>query len=217
MGILTIDGRIRVAVATLHKSDTAVNLFLSTFLASIKHKEVIVETAQCGAINEVLKFFQDLRQRSDYNAVMVVTHGGADGSLDFGETANDPRPLDRVINSWSFLVLGMGGTIEDKLVIPAVCYAGADEIVRLLTTARPGGMALSVLVPPPGKTLDAEQGARAIARFLDALADRNLTSYEDYDLDAALEVTNKQYPGVLTIRHSGEAADDDWVSDLENP
>ena len=204
MGSLTIYGRIRLAVAALHRHDAVVTQFLSAFEDSLRHREVIVATEQHENINQVLQFFQHLAKRRDYNSVMVVTHGGRDGAINYEETVRDPGPGDALVENWRFLISGMSGAIENKLVIPAACYSGTERIVKLLLSAYPGGFALAVLATHPGRTLDVGQGAPAIAAFLDALADMNLTSYEEWHLREAEASLTRRHRDAVRLWFTGD-------------
>jgi len=215
MGLLSIDGEIRVAIAALHSSDPAVNPFLREFHAALQRKTAVVAEQRCPKINDALAFFDKVAKQGEANCLMVVTHGYDDGRPNYEETKADPRQGDILVENWRFLAMGMRKAAQDKLVILAVCFAGADAITETLMKTAPGAFALAVLAPAPGCKLYVDPGAKAIAMFLDRLAALNLNSYEEEHLRDAETRVGQVYKGTLKLWFFGDVPGEDWLTDTE--
>lgn len=213
--MLSIDGEIRVAIAALHGNDQVVNAFLREFHAALQRKTVVVAEQRCPKINDALAFFDKVAKQGQANCLMVVTHGYDDGRPDYEETRADPRQGDILVENWRFLAMGMRKAAQDKLVILAVCYAGADAIAETLMKPAPGAFALAVLAPAPGRKLYVDPGAKAMAVFVDRLAALRLDSYEEEHLRDAMRLVDGKYPGTLKLWFFGDVPGEDWLGDIE--
>lgn len=198
MGILSIQGPIKLCIITLFKKDPIVSYFLTTFHNSLHNKNVIVKERECGTIGEMLQFFRDLNQENDFSCIMIISHGKEDsGRLIYEETSEKPHPIDTVFENPLFLSMVMDKVGQDKLLFLAWCYSGSKEIVD--DFIRGPSFSLHAVTSVPKSPLEAKDGAKAMALFIDTLQNLNKEMYEYEDLKYAEDIVDKQYHNVIKL------------------
>lgn len=198
MGILSIQGPIKLCLITLYKNDPVVSKFLATFHNSLHSEDVIVKERECGTIGEMLQFFRDLNQDNDFSCIMIITHGKEDsGEFTYEETSEKPHPIDSVLENPLFLSMVMDKVGQDKLLFLAWCYSGSKEIVDAFT--RGPSFSLHAVTSMPKSSLEAENGAKAMALFINILQNLNKELYEYEDLNYAKDIVDEQYANVIEL------------------
>lgn len=194
---LNIKGPIKLAIVAFYKSDVVINRFLSHFRTSLVNKDEIVVERKFDKISELFSCFRELPDNYTYNFIMFVTHGTKTGDPSYGEIANDPGKSDDLVKDWVLISEALDVAAVDRVVLIAVCYAGDNQIVDILTRGK--SQALHVITPVSGKFLDAIKGAEAMALFVDTLVEmkKNEYTYEHFEL--AEDEVNKQYPDILKL------------------
>jgi len=204
---LNLKGPLRLIIAAFYQEDSAIDIFLESFNNSLRHKETILDHQKFVRINGIINFFRELRSKYDnYNSIMIITHGKVgNGAPTYEETKTEKHPIDNWLENWDFICSVLHDAAVDCLGFLAICNAGQTEVVDLLTRGQ--SQFLHMVTAASGKPLPAVNGAKAMALFIDHLADMNKDEYTPEDLAEAAQKTNESYPDVIKLWLYGDTID----------
>jgi len=160
---LNIIGPIKLAIVAFYQSDVVINKFLSHFRTSLVNKDAIAVERKFDKIGELFSFFRKMPKDYSYSCIMFVTHGTKTGDPSYGEIANNPGKSDDLVKDWVLISEALDVGAVDRVILIAVCYAGDNQVVDILTRGK--SQTLHVITPVPGKLLDAIKGAEAMVLF----------------------------------------------------
>ena len=210
---LDIKGPPRAVLLTPYPDNAAVRQFRDHFRHALSNKTILVSEIETRSWAELCTAFISLPKNYNYNCLLILSHGTQNHRI----VLQDPDfPLPDRLQDIEFLgdLRGWSGmfrsAFDDKLLMFAACHSGhLLNVDPLLHT----GMALHVIAPTPNNPeLEVSSGAKAMARYLEILDQKNKDVMTPDDLAEAEGRVNADFPDTLKLWPY--EADPSFVADL---
>jgi len=200
---------IRLLLLRLQENDVDVNDFCKYFRNALNVPPCHIFADECKPhVADAIQYLSGLKSTrqgpSAFNVMLVVTHGTKDGQPSFEKhPATKSVKTLKLLESWNALKTSVYSIAENCLLMAAVCFSGKAPVVRGLEIG--ADPFFWIVTPAEGKPLAVEDGAKAMADFLNRLTDKGITQVDQYAIPKLLGETNRAYGDVLHLWEPDEA------------